>query len=58
MAKLKALVTDKRPFGGQDVVPRKQPDWTWVEPELVCESIQYAGWSGGGMVGRPRSRLA
>ena len=48
LAKLKALVTDKRPFEGREA-PRKQADWTWVEPKLVCE-IAYAGWTGAGMV--------
>ena len=48
LAKLKSLVTDKRPFEGKEA-PRKQADWTWVEPQLVCE-IEYAGWTGAGMV--------
>lgn len=48
LASLKALVTDKRPFEGREA-PRKQADWTWVEPKLVCE-IEYAGWTGAGMV--------
>lgn len=48
LARLKALATDKRPFEGKDA-PRKQADWTWVEPKLVCE-IAYAGWTGAGMV--------
>ena len=48
LAKLKALATETRPFQGKDA-PRKQADWTWVEPKLVCE-IAYAGWTGSGMV--------
>jgi bifunctional non-homologous end joining protein LigD len=48
LLKLKALATDKNPFGGKDA-PRRQKDWTWVKSELVAE-IEFAGWTDAGMV--------
>ena len=48
LKKLRAIATDKNPFGGKDA-PRKAADVTWVKPELVAE-IELAGWTGGGMV--------
>jgi bifunctional non-homologous end joining protein LigD len=48
LGKLKALATDKSPFGGNDA-PRREPDVTWVRPKLVAE-IEFAGWTGDGMV--------
>src|SRR3954452_17912882 len=48
LQKLKALATDKTPFGGKDA-PRRAADVTWVKPELVAE-IEFAGFTSGGMV--------
>lgn len=48
LVKLRAHVTGTCPFEGKEA-PRKQADWTWIEPNLVCE-IAYAGWTGAGMV--------
>ncbi len=48
LKKLRAIATDKNPFGGKDA-PRKAADVTWVKPELVAK-IELAGWTGGGMV--------
>jgi len=43
--RLKAVATDKSPFGG-DNAPRSARDIRWVKPELVAE-IEFAGWTGG-----------
>jgi bifunctional non-homologous end joining protein LigD len=48
LKRLKANATDKSPFAGR-AAPRKQADWTWVNPRLVAE-IEFAGWTGAGMV--------
>ncbi len=48
LSQLNALASDKSPFGGRGA-PRRQSDWTWVEPKLVAE-IEFAGWTGAGMV--------
>ncbi|MGH8176152.1 MAG: DNA ligase D, partial [Steroidobacter sp.] len=46
--RLKALTTDKNPFGG-DNAPRKAADVRWVTPTLVAE-IEFAGWTATGNV--------
>ncbi|MGD0289251.1 MAG: DNA ligase D [Candidatus Binataceae bacterium] len=48
LPRLKALTTDKSPFGG-DNAPRKLASIHWLKPELVAE-IEFAGWTGEGMV--------
>ncbi len=48
LRELKSRAVPSSPFGGKDA-PRKQADWTWVRPDLVCE-IEFAGWTGAGMV--------
>ena len=45
---LKALETKTSPFTGIGA-PRKDASTHWVRPELVAE-IEFAGWTGGGMV--------
>ena len=48
LPRLKALHTDKNPFGGVNA-PRSAPGTHWVEPKLVAE-IEFAGWTGSGHV--------
>jgi bifunctional non-homologous end joining protein LigD len=48
LARLKKLVSRKNPFSGPGV-PRQEANVHWVEPRLVAE-IEFAGWTGGGMV--------
>lgn len=48
LRKLQKMASGKSPFGGKSA-PRKQTDWTWVKPLLVCE-IDFAGWTSAGMV--------
>jgi bifunctional non-homologous end joining protein LigD len=48
LEKLRALATDKSPFGGKDA-PRRAADVAWVKPKLVAE-IEFAGWTATGMV--------
>jgi len=48
MPKLRALETDKSPFGGKGA-PRAAAGIHWVRPELVAE-IEYAGFTGEGMI--------
>jgi bifunctional non-homologous end joining protein LigD len=48
LKRLKAVAADQSPFAGEGA-PRKQADWTWVEPRLVAE-IEFAGWTGSGLV--------
>jgi bifunctional non-homologous end joining protein LigD len=47
LKKLKAIAVKESPFTGKGA-PRRQKDWTWVEPVLVAE-IEFAGWTDGGM---------
>ena len=48
LPKLKALETDKSPFGGKGA-PKKAAGVHWVKPELVAE-IEYAGFTGDGSI--------
>jgi bifunctional non-homologous end joining protein LigD len=48
LPQLKALSTDKSPFGGA-TAPPKQSNVRWLLPELVAE-IEFAGWTGSGMI--------
>jgi bifunctional non-homologous end joining protein LigD len=48
MPKLRALETDKSPFGGNNA-PKKSADIHWLKPELVAE-IEYAGFTGDGAI--------
>jgi len=48
LPQLKALTTDKSPFGG-DNAPAKESNVRWLRPELVAE-IEFAGWTGSGMI--------
>ena len=48
LPQLKALSTDKSPFGGANA-PSKQSNVRWLDPKLVAE-IEFAGWTGSGMV--------
>jgi bifunctional non-homologous end joining protein LigD len=48
MPRLRALETDKSPFGGKGA-PRAAAGIHWVRPELVAE-IEYAGFTGEGMI--------
>lgn len=48
LPRLKALVSDKSPFGGANA-PAQTPDVHWVKPELVAE-IEFGGWTGAGNV--------
>lgn len=48
MPKLRALETDRSPFGGKGA-PRAAAGIHWVRPELVAE-IEYAGFTGEGMI--------
>ncbi|MBR7620171.1 DNA ligase D [Phenylobacterium sp. 20VBR1] len=48
LPKLKALETDKSPFGGKGA-PKKALGVHWVKPELVAE-IEYAGFTGDGSI--------
>jgi bifunctional non-homologous end joining protein LigD len=48
LPKLKALTTDRSPFGGEEA-PRQEANVRWLEPELVAE-IEFAGWTGSGMI--------
>jgi bifunctional non-homologous end joining protein LigD len=48
LPKLKALTTDRSPFGGEEA-PRKEANVRWLKPELVAE-IEFAGWTGSRMI--------
>jgi len=48
MPALKALASDKSPFGGKEA-PRKTRDVHWIKPELVAE-IEFAGWTDAGNI--------
>jgi bifunctional non-homologous end joining protein LigD len=48
MPALKALASDKNPFGGRQA-PSKTRDVHWVKPELVAE-IEFAGWTDAGNI--------
>jgi bifunctional non-homologous end joining protein LigD len=48
LPKLKALTTDRSPFGGEEA-PRREANVRWLEPELVAE-IEFAGWTASGMI--------
>ena len=48
MPRLRALETDKSPFGGRNA-PKKAADIHWLKPELVAE-IEYAGFTGDGAI--------
>jgi bifunctional non-homologous end joining protein LigD len=48
LPKLKALTTERSPFGGADA-PRREANVRWLEPTLVAE-IEFAGWTGSGMI--------
>jgi bifunctional non-homologous end joining protein LigD len=48
MPKLRALETDKSPFGGKGA-PKRSAGVHWVRPELVAE-IEYAGFTGDGAI--------
>ncbi|MBR0697604.1 DNA ligase D [Bradyrhizobium lablabi] len=48
MPALKAVASDKSPFGGKDA-PKKTRDVHWLKPELVAE-IEFAGWTDAGNV--------
>ena len=48
LPKLKALTTDKSPFGGANAPP-KQSNVRWLNPKLVAE-IEFAGWTDSGMI--------
>jgi bifunctional non-homologous end joining protein LigD len=48
LGKLKALASEKSPFGGK-IAPPRAKDVTWVRPELVAE-IEFAGFTGDGNV--------
>ena len=48
LPKLRALETDKSPFGGKDA-PRRGAGVRWVRPELVAE-IEYAGFTADGSI--------
>jgi bifunctional non-homologous end joining protein LigD len=48
MPALKAVASDKSPFGGKDA-PRKTRDVHWLKPELVAE-IEFAGFTDAGNI--------
>ncbi|NEK55297.1 ATP-dependent DNA ligase, partial [Rhizobium leguminosarum] len=48
LPKLRALETTKSPFTGNGA-PKKEPEVTWLKPELVAE-IEFAGWTADGIV--------
>ncbi|MGO7510886.1 DNA ligase D (plasmid) [Rhizobium ruizarguesonis] len=48
LPKLRALETTKSPFTGIGA-PKKEPEVTWLKPELVAE-IEFAGWTADGIV--------
>ncbi|MDB5363781.1 MAG: ATP-dependent ligase protein [Rhodospirillales bacterium] len=48
LPRLKAVASDTSPFTGIGA-PRKTSTTNWVTPDLVAE-IQFAGWTGDGMV--------
>ena len=48
MPRLKAMAADKNPFTGKGA-PRQESGVHWLKPALVAE-IQFAGWTGDGMV--------
>jgi bifunctional non-homologous end joining protein LigD len=48
MPALKAVASDKSPFGGKDA-PKKTRDVHWLKPELVAE-IEFAGFTDGGNI--------